>query len=375
MKTLILFAILAVLGGNPAKFLQNKQQEKTIETLTDLDGGHYYKMDYKADYKLQEFIEGDYNSQGAVRGAVASKLMNIPEAPKPGAENPACSAFQAVTPDGDIIVGRNFDYRFVDGSTVMLRTRPKKGYKSISNVTFNFVGLDGAQLIDGKTDLSILVGAPYMQMDGMNQKGFSVSVLAIVHEDCAKQMEQGKHTVMTSVMMRMLLDRAATVDEAIELLKDVNFFADGFQKDRKKGNFSNYHFMLADATGKAVVLEYVKEGGPHSDTKWVMNVIETKYVTNHFLTPGWAKPSNVDDRFKKLDAKLSSSNGVLTEMEAMQLLDDVHQTATKGHQGKTQWSVVYNLTKGTAKVCINHDYSKVFEFSLKRFNKTRIVER
>ncbi len=172
---------------------------------------------------------------------------------------------------------------------------------------------------------------------------------------------------MTSVMMRMLLDRAATVDESLEMLKDYNFFCDGTQTDRKPDNKSNYHFLLSDATGRTVVLEYVKEDGPEGSGKWIMSPVDEAIATNHFRTPGWYEVGRQDSRFNAMKETLESGQYIMTEEEAMSLLDKVHQTATEKHEGKTQWSVVYNLTKKTAKVCVNHDYTKVYEFSLKHF--------
>ena len=367
----ILFCILAAVlaCGNPARLLTTKAQEQSIASLSDIGEGELFTMDYKADYKLREFINADLTSRSEVSAAAARLLLDASKAQKVEPLQPACSAFKAVTPDGDVICGRNFDYNFIDAANIMMRTSPKKAYKSLSMVSMNFVGLNGKALSDGKTDLSMLAAAPLMQMDGMNDKGLTVSVLALVWNDCAKQYEKGKHSIMTSVMMRMLLDEASSVDEAVEMLSNYNFFADGEQKDRKKGNFSNYHFFLADATGKSVVIEYIKRDGPESDSPWVMNVLEENSVTNHFLSDGWRHIGSLDDRLGKIRGTLEAKGGVLTEEEAMKLLSDVHQEAKEKGKSKTQWSVVYNLTKKTASVCIGHNYGKIYKFELNSHKK------
>jgi len=373
MKTILLIvAILSsIIGGNPARMARDKEQTSTLETLKDVSGdGQLYSMMYMADYKLQDFIDANLESQGSVKVAAAKILFGMGQT-KPNSEpvNPACSAFQAVTPDGDVIYGRNFDYRFKDGASIMMRTAPKGAYKSISMVSMSFVGYEGKQFKDGKTDLSMLLASPLMQMDGMNEKGLAVSVLVVVSNDCARQYDKNKKTIMTSVMMRMLLDRASDVDEALEMLTHYNFFCDGEQKDRKPGNKSNYHFLLSDKSGKTVVLEYVKKDGPDSDSEWVMNAVDEKVATNHFRSEGWKHLGRQDSRFNHMTEVLNEKKGVLTEEEAMKLLSEVHQEAHEGHEGKTQWSVVYNLTKGTATICMNHDYSRRFEFGIKRPGK------
>jgi len=368
MKLVLTVLFYALFCGNPTGMLQNKQQAATLATLKDVGDGELFSMDYSADYKLQEFIEADLISQSEVKSFAAKTLLKLPEPVSSEAPKPACSAFQAVTPDGDVIYGRNFDYRFKDGSSIMIRTRPRKGYMSLSMVSMNFVGLEGAQLMDGKTDVSILAAAPLMQMDGMNEKGFAISVLVVVANDCAKQYDESKHSIMTSVMMRMLLDRAATVDEALEMLTEYNYFSDGLQSERKPGNKSNYHFLLSDATGHTVVLEYIKEGDPDSDSPWVMNPVNERIATNHFRSKGWKHIGRQDERWLQMNKTLEESGGILTEAEGMKLLDSVHQTPHDNHEGKTQWSVIYNLTRRTATVCVNGKYDKSYKFSLKRFN-------
>lgn len=347
--------------GNPASMLRDRKQAKTIASLRDVADGRLYEMTYKADYRLQDFIDADIRSQDMLRLAIPQMLLAVPQEMSMESPKPACSAFQAVTPDGDVIYARNFDYHFRDSGTILLHSSPRKAYRSISLATTSFVGVDGKNLRDGKTDLSVLMGAPYMQMDGMNEKGFAISVLQLSHR-CAIQREPGRHDIMTSVMMRMLLDRAATVDEALEMLQDYNYWADGEQKGRKVQ--SNYHYLLSDATGKTRILEYIMEDGPQGRGKWVMSVIDGKAVTNSYLSEGWKKTGHVDRRLSTILKTMDDKGGVLTEEEAMKLLDEVHQTRDAKHEGGTVWSVVYNLTKGTATVCVNYDYSNKYSFKI-----------
>jgi len=367
MTTLALLFILASGVGNPAALLKNSDQKATIGTLKDIADGQFYSMDYKADYRLQDFINADLTSQDEITKAAWELLLEKKDTVSYEPMKPNCSAFRAFTPEGDVLFGRNFDYHFKESASIMVRTSPEGGYKSMSMVTMSFFGMDGRQLRDGKTDLSFLMAAPLVQMDGMNEKGLAISVLVVVWKDCAQQYEPGRHSIMTSVMMRMLLDRAASVDEAVEMLKGYNFFCNGTQSDRGPWNKSNYHFLLSDASGKTIVLEYVKENGLDAEGKWVMSVVNEAIATNHFRSPGWLSVGRHDLRYNTMKETLETKNYVMTEAEVMNLLDAVHQTVSDGHEGKTQWSVVYNLTKKTARVCMNHDYTKSYEFSLESF--------
>ena len=68
-----------------------------------------------------------------------------------------------------------------------------------------------------------------------------------------------------------------------------------------------------------------------------------------------------------MDFVLSQNNNTLSEDNAMSLLNFVSQaenpTDATSH---TQWSVVYNLNKKEAKICVNRDYAKKFFFSFEK---------
>ena len=379
-KIFVILSILLLSGnammlpaGNPAWCLKDRRQAKTLEGLTDLGEGRLYRMDYKADYRLQDFIEGNLASKEAVQGAVAELLLDFSSMPSSiPALRPACSAFQAVTPEGEVLYGRNFDYDFDDGASVLIRTRPKRGYRSMGLVSMNHVGLTGAQLSDGETDLSMLVAAPYAMMDGINEKGFAVSVLALTGGDCARQYEKGKPNVMTTVLMRLLLDRAATVEEALDLCRGYNFFADGEQRQVRPADKTNYHFLLSDATGRSVVLEYVREDGIQGKGRWVMQALDERYVTNFYLADGWRDVIRPDKRYATLQKTFSEKGvsdsatpAVLTEAEAMDLLRAVSQKTERKGDVRTQWSVVYNLSRRTATICPGGDYSNPVTITLR----------
>ena len=366
MKIILILLMLSLAGGQPAGLLRDRAQMKTVQSLKDLGEGRLYRMDYKADYRLQDFIDADLNSKEAVQGGVAEMLLDFSSMTSSlPALRPACSAFQAVTPEGDVIYGRNFDYDFADGASLIVRTRPRGGYRSMSLVSMSHIGMTGAQLADGETDLSMLVAAPYAMMDGVNEKGFCISVLDLTGGDCARQYNKEKHSIMTTVLMRLLLDRAATVEEALALCRQYNFFADGEQRRVPWRDKTNYHFLLSDASGRTVVLEYVREDGLKGKGPWVMNVIDARFVTNFYLAEGWRNVIRPDDRYPILKQRLSEKQGVLTEAEAMALLREVCQKPSSSDDPSTQWSVVYNLTRRTATVCPAGDYSRSFTFSLR----------
>lgn len=91
------------------------------------------------------------------------------------------------------------------------------------------------------------LAAPYVMMDGMNEMGFSIGVLLIRGVEPTHQ-ETDKLDLTTTSAMRWLLDKAATVEEAIGMLENMDMHASAN---------ASYHFQMADAQGDSAVIEYI----------------------------------------------------------------------------------------------------------------------
>ena len=84
-----------------------------------------------------------------------------------------------------------------------------------------WIGYTAGTLNDGTTDLSMAAFFPYLLMDGMNEKGLAMSVLKLRGDPTLQ--DTGKNKISTTVALRLVLDRAATVDEALALLDRVRY--------------------------------------------------------------------------------------------------------------------------------------------------------
>ena len=95
--------------------------------------------------------------------------------------------------------------------------------------------------------------APFICLDGMNEKGVSIAVLTLDSEPVNQS--TGKQKIFTTLAIRLVLDRAATTQEAVDLLDSYDMFATSGR---------DYHFFVVDASGDARVLEYdpEQEGRP-----------------------------------------------------------------------------------------------------------------
>lgn len=61
------------------------------------------------------------------------------------------------------------------------------------------------------------VAAPFAPMDGMNEKGLCVAVL-MIQDSPGFHQDTGKPDLTTTTAVRLLLDQAADVEEAVEVL-------------------------------------------------------------------------------------------------------------------------------------------------------------
>ena len=355
-------------SGNPAAFLATDSQKKTAATLRDIKEGHLYTMDYTAGYKLEELMAGGgARSNAELVSKVFANLLDIPGMKADPRMDFGCSAFCVKSPEGDVLVGRNFDYRFVSSANIVVHNLVPEMRESMCISAMPYLDADkyvAGSLSDGRTDISIpVVSSIYCCLDGMNDAGLFIGVLSL-RGGGALQHDPQKSNIMPSLAIRLSLDKCATVDEAVEVFRSHNFFADG------EDSPNNYHFLIADASGKSVVVEYYRPGeeAPVGDPKardWTLNVLDEDHVTNFYLSDGWQSLGVGQARYDIIHDRLREKERILTEDEAMTLLQDVMQTLNPEEiTSNTQWSVVYNLTRKTATVCVDKDYGTRLHFRL-----------
>ncbi len=357
---------------NPAAYLKNEEQKAMLATLKDMADGQLYSVEYSADYCLDEIMSGGGASSSIkLLGKALPLLTTVPLSKAAAGLDFGCSAFCVKSPDGDVLVGRNFDYRFVSASNVLVHNVAKAAaHKSVNISALPFIDKDSyvaGALSDGNTDLSVPVTASiYCCLDGMNDAGLFIGVLSLRGTGGAVQHDQDKGDIVPTLAIRLILDSCSSVDEAVEVFRTHNFFADGENSD------SNFHFLIADADGKSVVVEYYRPGeipplAEPSAKDWTMNLIDTDHVTNFYLSEEWWNFGGGQERYNKLHETLESKKRVMTEDECMALLEAVHtdlQSEGGDITSNTQWSVVYNLSKKTASICVNKNYKNKLPFTL-----------
>ncbi len=335
----------------------------TLGSIEKVNDYPLYTMTYDGDYGIDEFIaQGGASNDGELIQFVVNRIMkglpitiDLPDL--------ACSTFNATTPEGDALFGRNFDLSFSPG--MLVRTDPADGYASVSMVNLGFLGYGEDKLPEDLVSSLTTLAAPYAPLDGMNEAGLAVGVLLIDTDPTDQQTD--KVDITTTTAIRMMLDSCATVDEAVALLE---------QYDMHSSANSCYHFQIADASGASVVVEYignemsVLEPGDATTMGALSGAAGVTYqaATNFLLTPGEYDFGHGQDRYETLMSTLSAASGVLAEDEAMDLLAAVAQEPhlnSRGEESATQWSVVYNLDDLTARIVMGGAYDEpAYEVSL-----------
>ena len=364
---------------NDAVFIKDKAKRDMIYSLVDLEGdkGRIYEMNYTVDYKLDEALNaGIVGTTSLTRFVVTHLFDSIPSAKSVSLSYDAgCSAFAC--PDGtsgNFLMGRNFDFNHRDPDTkervmiplIAVHTAPAGGKKSVSFVDGQFVKYESGFYTKKGNDLSMLMALPYLLLDGINEDGFAVSVLKLDGLPTA-QSDSPNKKIFTTVAMRMLLDRASTVKEAKEMLKDYSMYMDT--------DSASYHFFMADAKGDFAIVEYT-----NPDTQLNPNRLEElsgadtlRCVTNFYVSPTmYATPHGMrhslhgKERYDSLRAGLLRYNYKMTPEEALGLLKVVAQgpDGYQGSTGFTQWSEVFNLSKKTVSMSILREWDKTFHFKV-----------
>ncbi len=325
---------------------QTKKIRNTIDSFKKLDE-HTYYIDFTADYGLDKLLDRGVKSIPELIKFVQTYFELPKNSVKIENGGFACTTFNAFNKDGQQLLARNFDYK--DAETLVVWTAPENGYKSVAFTDIN-VMLYGRKLQNPtQTDNhGRFLCAPYCCMDGINEKGLAIAVLELKCK--ATNQQRGKKNITTTTAVRAVLDKCATVEEAI------SFFD---SHDMHDSLFCSYHYQITDANGKSVIIEYVENE---------MNVIypedKVQYAMNFFLTKGIynAKDFGFERRDKVLDA-FRKNGGNMEEDEAMKLLErcKLYYRHKRGYMITSLWSAVYNNDEKTALFCSGMDYNAKYK--------------
>ncbi len=323
-------------------------QQKTIDSFRRIDD-RVWSLVYENDYKLDKLLQKGVSSTPGLLRFMVKEMSAAASLPKKG--DFACSSFNAFTPSGEQILGRNFDY--MDAPLIVVWTAPEGKYRSLSvaNCTFMLYGKKSIAALKPRAK-SRLLFAPYCAMDGVNETGLAIAVLEIKTK--ATKQKTGKVPLTTTTVIRTVLDTCRTCEEAIEVFRT---------HDMNDAIFCNYHFHIMDGTGNNVIIEYV------DNEMKVVRPDESGLLrlANFFLSEGGDNRKGFGhERYDYIGKTLSEKGGVITESDGMKMLENCHldYKHKRGYQIITLWSAVYNAEKKTMKLCAGLNYDVVYTFDL-----------
>lgn len=297
---------------------ENAVQIVPSAEIKELEKG-FSVVRYEGDYGFNTFLEqGGADSDAGVAAWLTSQLEQDVFL---SGNSFGCSTLSVENRDGGYLFGRNFDWNTCNG--LIVSARPENGFSSVSTVNLDFIRSGGMDISRFPDQIQAFVSL-YAPLDGMNEKGLAVSV-NMIQDSAAIHQDTGKPDITTTTAVRLLLDQAEDVEEAVELLRQYDFHSSMEMM---------VHLAVADAEGKSVVVEYVDNE---------MIVTETPVVTNFYLAQGEKQGIGTAQSHTRYEILMQAleEHGEMTEIEVRDALDSVSKD-NFGEFESTEWSIVMN---------------------------------
>lgn len=347
-----LVLLLLVICGFAAFYMGRIRTVRSIEKITNESDYNLYRMDVQYNYDLDRLIDrGIHDNQSMLDAILAESLPLLPI--HMTAPNYGCSAFTLADSDDSVRMGRNYDFK-IDTSSLLVHCTPKDGYKSVAFAALSNISAN--QLTSTSKKLAALT-APFICLDGLNEKGVSIAVLTLDSDPTYQQ--TGKPTIFTTLAIRLVLDRAATTQEAVDLLRSYDMFASSGR---------DYHFYITDASGDGRVIEYDCDDPerPLVDTK-------INAITNFFgMYIDRVEPNQKNgiyghgkERYDRMEEVFSNRGNDAADDTAWNALKAAAQEPNpEDVTSNTQWSIVYNNTELTAQFVLRRAWNQVIRYDL-----------
>jgi len=315
------------------KPIETKEDIKIIKPtnnfqyITDED---FIITEFRGDYGLDEFLKNgggtETDQMDYIFNLFGYNFTEILTPPSPQEEELmddrfACSALYVPNDKGGYYLGRNYD--MVPTKLLVLVNHPDHGYSSISSSDINNIAKTGLFTNEDMFKFYAIV----LPVDGINEKGLSISLLALPTEPNTEQKDNNKSNISYVNAVRLILDKAADVNEAINLLKSMNY----------RNIIQNVHYIISDATGRSVAIEYYNN---------TMYVTETSVITNYYLS------EKVDVDHNSINENDTRYNDLLKlykqkqKMNYSELKDSMKVAFQDNGEGNvnTEWTCIYDTS-------------------------------
>lgn len=316
-----------------------KTQYEAAESIHLVQEG-MYEYYYEGDDGIDELLDQGGAKSNTEIAVYATKFLthgfahlNISE------QKFGCSSITAAGQNGHYLSARNFDWQDDQNDIVIIHNRPKNGYASVSTFNIGFFGFGDDFKPESMQQRFMTLGSIYVSLDGMNEKGLYVADLVAGDSEETHQQSAHPHAT-TSLSIRILLNKAADVEEALDLLAKLNMHSD---------IHLSHHLSISDANGRCVVVEWV-------DNK--MYVAESPICTNHYLA----------ESPKSLTQQISNNSQMRFDLlqehylthPTMSVQDITEAISSVAGPNYTRWTIVYDREHMTATYYQYADFTKPY---------------
>jgi hypothetical protein len=319
---------------------------RSLASIKKLDDHPLLQMAYYGDYGFDKFLENGAKNDHEVAIFVTKRLLRgIPI--NLNLDLGGCTVFIVKNERGEVLFCRNYDFPYTPAMQVF--TSPDNGFRSVATGHLDIFGYTKSYFPSGINLNSLYaLATPYAPWDGMNEKGLAIALLAI--PEAHGPDDDDKLTLGTTTIIRLVLDKASTVGEAVELMKKYNiYFSAGI----------SCHFLIADASGDSVLVEYWD-----GELKIVTTPDDFQVASNFIAWNGlnYGEGFNEIERYETVKSRIDKNGGWLSEQQAIDLLTEVGIY----YEGvdKLQWTVIYNLTTGIGKIFAGRNTDNIIQFQL-----------
>ena len=311
-----------------------------------------YTMTFRGDDGLETFIRSggvssdeelaDFLTEFLTRGfyrrnPLKTRLPSLPF---------GCSVLCAAGKDGGTLVGRNFDWK--PCRTMVVRHVPFRGYESVSTCCFDFLGFgEDFDPAGSMPERLMALAAVYVPVDGINEMGLTVADL-VDGTNRATDQKTERPDLTTTSAIRLLLNNAATVEEALTLLESY---------DMHSSAGLGHHLAIADRSGRSVVVEYIDDE---------MTVTDTAVVTNHILAKDYDAESGSEESHRRYDI-LAAAGGPFDADGMRNCLDAAAKyrfPETNADGEITNWSLVFDLDRVGADFYFRENFDDAYHYTV-----------
>ena len=333
LLSIVLITLIILLIIFSFLYFKFKVQLSAINTIERVDD-NVYSLIYRGSYGFDEFLSrGGAKTDSEVASYLTEFLSGGFYKSNVESIDTGCSVFVK-----DEIFARNFDW--VDAPIMITKTYPEDGYSSIATCNLSFLGFgDGFNPTDSFMSSLLSLASIYVPLDGVNEKGLCVSDLVIETSLLINQ-DKGKTDLTITTLIRLLLDKAATVDEALQLIKCYDIHSSASMM---------HHLAISDRSGRSVVVEFYENE---------LFVTDSNNVTNFYISNDCPLYLTGSEQSKKRYEILKQSSKPLDAIKA------VTQSNMDSDYELTLWSVLFNKAKSSATYYFRENFDKEYTFSL-----------